>query len=205
MTQRRPLTILTVFVAFALLFSCLPGMAQEEVASLAPWSGTWNAAETFLAEESMQEAFAAVAASMDAPPEAVQALFSAMLAGDGTGSFVITDKEIAAYSGQNGEGELLFRAAFAYVGKETVSGEFQGMSFTMDWYKFALEGEGPEAYTYLVLAEVEREEGSMIHFHYRFGKDSFEALTGMEESWYPTMCDPSVTAEMMMQEFMADE
>ena len=205
MTRTHRVSLFPLLVALVLMIACLPVLAEDEVSSLAPWSGTWNSAESFLTDESVQQAFAAAAETMDAPAETVQAMYTAMMSADGTGSFVITDKEIAAYSGQNGEGDLLFRANFSYVGKETIQGEFQGMEFTMDWFKFALEGEGPEAYTYLVLAEMEREEGGMIHFHYRFGKDSFEALTGMTDAWYPTMCDSSVTAEMLLREFISGE
>ena len=205
MSQHRPLTLFSFLLALCLPLSCASSLAQDEVTSLAPWQGTWNSAESFLGEEVFQDAYAALAETMDMPAEAVQAMLTGMMQAGGVGSFVITDEEIAAYADRNGEGDLLFRAAFAYNGKKTVTGEFQGISFTADWYQFALQGDGPEAYTYLVLGEVEAEEGSLVHCHYRFGAESVDALTGMTEDWYPTMCDPSVTAESLLAELLSGE
>lgn len=65
---------------------------------------------------------------------------------------------------------------------------------------------GPGNYACLLLAAADAdEEGGMIHFHYRYGADDFDALANMEESWWPTMCDAEGTTTDMIIEELAGE
>ena len=205
MFKRIP-AFLSTILAVAILIACACGAAAEATEpTLADWAGTWNSAESYLSDEAVQQALAGAAEGMGMKPEEVQAMYAAMMGADGTGSFVIDGDTITAYSLQNGEGDVLFTASFTYAGTETVEGEMDGVSFTMDWYKYTLRGDGPEDYAFLALSAAHSDtEDSMVHFHYRYGGESFEALTDMSKNWYPTMCENTVTAQELAEELLEE-
>ena len=180
---------------------------MAKTGSFEPWKGTWVNPISFLDDPAMAEVYKTLAEKASAAgkktntPEAIKGfLKETMLRSDFAGGARVEGNKFTFLDDKGA-----VKATVSYVLDGIKVGNFMG--YPLQWSVFKAEAEGP--YKYLALLPAGRDDAEGFkHFHMRYEDKSVEALLDPAlEKWFPTLCEPTTTAEKFAKDMVegADE
>jgi Zn/Cd-binding protein ZinT len=165
--------VLLITAIFTLAGCASLGGGNSNATNLAKWAGTWNAMDQYLDDPGLNKAWQDGAARIhelfpakNPTANDVKGVFKTMLMTDFK-SCVIKGNTMTIYTAADASGSSSQTITYAYKG---AIGEGEAA-----WYSF--EGNTPGPYKYLIAYLPEREPNTATHFHFRYGSESFNALT----------------------------
>ncbi len=179
--------------------------AESESVSLADWEGTWISASSLVGDPAMRPACEAVA---DAARGYQADDVASVLASWYATSFAVLRVADDAITFYEADGvTVLAECEYEFSGAKMASfGEHE-----FPWYTFeARSGDGACAeYRHVIATEIHTHEGSMPHWHMRYGDRSVKELIhdGTYAGWWPTLAAGGTTARQLAGEMLknADE
>lgn len=174
---------------------------QPQVGVLEKWKGTWKSFSAFMDDDAMKPVWSEVAKSAPGyTANGVKSFFEEMY-GVGFDGLKVEGSTVTFLNSQD-----VSVGALVYASKGTAKRkiEMAGQTMEVEWHLFEApvesgatpqEGESfdpKKACKYMALFPPHRDsEGSMLHWHMRYGSSSLEALIGDPKSlWWPTLCAP---------------
>ncbi|MDR1971791.1 MAG: metal-binding protein ZinT [Treponema sp.] len=151
-------------------------------ARFGPWTGTWNNFYSYLGNPALEEAYAELAQMEGRTPAEIRDRYlngptyrcdiAAMNIAEGTVTFFQEPQTKA-----NGTSGIAYRAAYQDGGEIDIGGR--------KWRHFFSAENIPYRHLIFLPAEADEPGVTMLHFHFRYGRD-LETIKAAE-GWYATM------------------
>jgi zinc transport system substrate-binding protein len=169
------------------------GSAAAANTTLGKWAGTWNNFYSYLERPALEQAYAAIAAKEGKTPAEIKEryltgpTYQCEIAAMG-----ITDSGVTFYTAsQTSAGSTTgtaYKADYTDRGSVDIGGR--------GWRHFETAADIPYKHLLLLPAEADVPGQTMMHFHFRYGKD-LEALKSAD-SWYATMIAYDSTDDLII-------
>lgn len=159
--------------------------AQAAPDSLQDWNGLWNDMGLYLDNPGAQGAWDVLAQKNHVTPAEAKTAYTKKRSND-MAAMDISGNTIRIFPAAGSVGndrDAMLKPVVEYEFKGTI--ETKKGNKTKTWSKFEAKDKNAR-YPRLMLLPVSRDEGPLVHFHYRYGKESFEELAAMK-NWGPTM------------------
>ena len=185
------LVLLLVCASF-FLGGCGSGGDED---ALAKWSGKWKSCSSLVEKDAMKEAYEEIAKDKSGyTADGVKGFFTSMYYSNFDSLEV--NGNVITYSLKSGDKTVLTSSDYYFV--ETVP--VPGME-RATWHEFkAISGKGAK---YLIMTPIHQDKpGSMKHWHFRYGDDSFEALINNPDFWFPTAVASSLQVSKVADDML---
>ena len=156
--------------------------SPAEKTALQAWAGTWNNFYSYLERPALDSAYAALAEKEGKTPEEIKKRYlegptyqCEIAAMDISGNTVVFYK--TPQSAARSSTGVAYKAEYQDLGGVDINGRI--------WRHFATSAAVPYAHLLLLPAEADVPGKTMMHFHFRYGKD-LETIKNAE-GWYATM------------------
>lgn len=164
------------------------------ITDLTPWAGEWLSIWA-LSEAEMQPAIEAILAST--PELTADDVLTYLEDGNFTAfdTFAV-DGQRVIYQSEDGE----VSCGYVYTASTPVV-EFP----TATWTLFATSDQGCDAYRYLLLMPSHAsEEGSVPHFHMRYGSETFAEAVADSSPWYPSLYPAETATDAILNSWVVN-
>lgn len=162
-----------------------------ESVSLNEWKGSWNSYLGYFEDAQITEALKKKAEKNNTTVEQLKEKSEKQMHTDFLGMKMDGDKLVLLDKFESNDGKAISEATYKFVKVHMV----KFGKHDVEWHEFKAEGEAK--YPVLLLTDVHGHgEGSLSHFHLRYGSDVDELLKN--ENWWPTFVASSVTAENIL-------
>lgn len=171
---------------------------HKEVSSLEGWQGSWNSYLSYFEDEKLMEVLKNKAEAGNTTVEKLMERLKAQLDTEFAGMKVEGDKLSFFDKFEMMGGKEIAKTEYKFVKTHKLKlGEHE-----IEWHEFRAEGEAK--YQSLLLTEVHSHgEGSLSHFHLRYGNNVEELLNN--DKWWPTFVSGSTTAEKIVESMTHNE
>jgi Zn/Cd-binding protein ZinT len=189
-----------IFTGIAVLMLSLSvafiGYAQES-ALFEGWAGSWKSSYMMSEDPAMTPAYETVAEKTNGKTaEEVKAFMGSMYKSD-FGAMDVQGETITYYELDG----TTVKATCEYKSEGKESTTFtnkDGSKHEFSWYMFSLktENEACEDYKHLIMTQVHGHEGSLEHWHMRYGKEDLNELMNHPDAmWWPTLIQADITIQ----------
>jgi zinc transport system substrate-binding protein len=170
------------------LFGCASAPAASgstssaDSVSLSKWAGTWNNFYSYFENPALEEAYSTLALREDKTASEIkerylggltyQCEIAGMRISADSITFYATSQKTA-----NSNDNIVYTAPYSYAGPVDIGGRI--------WQHFETSSNNPYKHLLLLPAEADEPGKTMMHFHFRYGRDL--DVMKSTDGWFPTM------------------